>query len=84
MYAAGTDKYPVCNPDSPQYLSVANAVTSDVWYKNQPDGKEVLGKFMKTMAQGAGLEEHKTNHSVRKTMISCLVNKMLILRTLPN
>ena len=48
---------------------------SATWYKNQPVGKVTLGKSMKNMAERAGLEGHKTNHSARKTMISHLVEK---------
>ena len=91
MYATGTERCPVsifknyiqkrpqqaCKPDSPLYLSVANSVTNDsaTWYKNQLVGKVTLGKFMKSMAERAGLEGRKTNHSARKTMISRLVEK---------
>ena len=82
MYAIGTERCPVsifknyiqkrpqqaCKPDSPLYLSVANSVTNDsaTWYKNQPVGKVTLGKFMKNMAERAGLEGYKTNHSIRR------------------
>ena len=38
--------------------------SSATWYKNQPVGKVT---FMKSMAEHAGLEGCKTNHSARKT-----------------
>ena len=50
-------------PDSPFYLSVANSLKPNVWYKNQPIGVNTLGGFMEKMASYAGLTGKKMNHS---------------------
>ena len=45
------------------------------WYKNQPMGKNTLGKFMTLAASSSDLTYKKlTNHSVRKTMTQRLVD----------
>ena len=47
---------------------------SDVWYMRSPLGKNEIGKFLPTTAKNAGLQGRVTNHSVRKTCISRLLD----------
>ena len=89
MFATGAIRCPVtifrkflekrplkaCSPNSPMYLAVANKQTDRIWYKIQPIGVNTLGKFMKCMAEAAGISGKKTNHSAQKTMISRLVKE---------
>ena len=84
MCATKTEKYPVqlfkkymnlrpqelCEDNSPLYLQEHSNPSTTLWYKRQP-----VGMFMKTMAQAAGLEGKKTNHSGRKTMLTGLVQQ---------
>ena len=46
--------------------------TQDVWYLNQPLGKNTLAVFMKTISKQANLSREFTNHSIRATSISVL------------
>jgi len=47
----------------------------DVWFKNQPMGKNAIGNIAKNMAEGADLSHgNKTNHSGRKTAIQTLLH----------
>ena len=66
-------------PDSPFYLAVKQHMNpSDaVWYMKAPLGKNEIGKFMASAAEKAGLNvsgKKITNHSVRKTCISRLLD----------
>ena len=71
----------MASADSPLYLASIAKPSSHIWFKRQPLGKNLLGSFMKSMSEAAGLSrkhtrvctnsEH-TNHSVRRTMISTL------------
>ena len=66
-------------PESPFYLAVRQNRTSQdqVWYMRSPLGKNEIGKFLSTAAQKAGLHregKRVTNHSVRKTCISRLLD----------
>ena len=63
-------------PDSPFYLAVKHQVKpgDDVWYMRSPIGKNEIGKFLHTAAKNAGLQGRLTNHSVRKTCISRLLD----------
>ena len=45
-----------------------------VWYKKGPLGKNEIGKLLTKAAQNAGLSGRVTNHSVRKTCISRLLD----------
>ena len=59
-------------PESHFYLNVHHhrPENSTEWNKNQPMGKNTLGRFMISTALASGLKEKKlANHSVRKTMI---------------
>ena len=47
---------------------------SNIWYMRAPLGKNEIGKLMKTAAQSAGLQGNFTNHTVRKTCISRLMD----------
>ena len=66
-------------PESPFYLAVGHNRRSneEVWYMNAPLGKNEIGKFLSTAAKNAGLHREgkkETNHSVRKTCISRLLD----------
>lgn len=67
-------------PDSPFFLAVKhNRATNDpVWYKKSPLGKNQIGKFLSVAAQNAGIQQgigaKVSNHSVRKTSISRLLD----------
>ena len=60
-------------PDSPFYLAVKHQrkPDDDVWYMRSPLGKNEIGKFLST---AASLQGRVTNHSVRKTCISRLLD----------
>ena len=47
---------------------------SQIWYCNSPLGKNVIGKFLVNAAKAAGLPGNISNHSVRKTCISRLMD----------
>ena len=48
--------------------------TDAVWYKKSPLGKNKIGKLLTKAAQNAGFPGSVTNHSVRKTCISRLLD----------
>ena len=60
--------------NSPFFLSV-NHLRKDgsAWYKKSAMGESYLGKILKTMCQKAGVTGKKTNHSIRKTMCTNLI-----------
>ena len=65
--------------ESPFYLAVRHNRCSneEVWYMKAPLGKNEVGKFLSTTAKNAGLHregEKVTNHSVRKTCTSRLLD----------
>ena len=65
--------------ESPFYLAVRHNRCSneEVWYMKAPLGKNEVGKFLSTAAKNAGLHregEKVTNHSVRKTCTSRLLD----------
>ena len=66
-------------PESPFYLAVRQKRSSQdqLWYMRSPLGKNEIGKFLSTAAQNAGLHregKRVSNHSVRKTCISRLLD----------
>ena len=66
-------------PESPFYLAVRQNRSSQdqVWYMRSPLRKNEIGKFLSTAAQNAVLHregKRVTNHSVRKTCISRLLD----------
>jgi integrase len=67
-------------PESPFFLAVRHGdrrVNPEIWYKKSPIGKNEIGKFLKTAADEASLHRDGskvTNHSVRKTSISRLLD----------
>ena len=63
-------------PDSPFYLAVKHQrkPEDEVWYMKSPLGHNEIGKFLSTAAKNAGLQGRVTNHSVRKTCISRLLD----------
>ena len=67
------------SPESPFSLTVNHQTwrQSQVWYKGSPLGKNEIGKFMSTAAKNVGLAAQNkkiSNHSVRKTSISRLLD----------
>ena len=69
----------VNSPESPFYLAVNHQTwrQSQVWYKSSPLITNKIGKFMSTAAKNAGLSAQNkkiSNHSVRKTSISRLLD----------
>ena len=67
-------------PDSPFYLAVKHdcKANEQVWYKKSPLGKNEIGNFLSTAPKKANLQQGQgakiTNHSVRKTSISRLLD----------
>ena len=63
-------------PEAPFYLAVKHQrkATDAVWYKKSSLGKNEIGKLLTKAAQNAGLQGRVTNHSVRKTCISRLLD----------
>ena len=63
-------------PDSPFYLAVKHQrkPDDDVWCVRSPLGKNEIRKFLSTAAKNASLQGRVTNHSVRKTGISRLLD----------
>ena len=67
-------------PDSPFYLAVKHncRANDQIWYKKSPLGKNEIGNFPSTAAKKANLQQGQgaksTNHSVRKTSISRLLD----------
>lgn len=63
--------------DSPFYLAVNNTMKDPEnprsWYKRAALGANSLGNFMKSMASKAGIVGNFTNHSVRKTLCTNLL-----------
>ena len=62
--------------EAPFYLTVNHQgwnKTSGRWYKDEPMGKNYLAKMMKVICEKAGIKGKKTNHSVRKTCITNLL-----------
>ena len=67
------------SPESPFSMTVNHQTwrQSQVWYKGSPLGKNEIGKFMSTAAKNVGLAAQNkkiSNHSVRKTSISRLLD----------
>ena len=50
------------------------STTDETWYKNEPLGVNTLGQMMKTISKSAGLSKLYTNHCVRATTITVLLN----------
>ena len=63
-------------PDSPFLLAINHRrkPENNIWYSKSPLGKNEIGKFMVMAAKRAGLTGNITNHSVRKTCISRLMD----------
>ncbi|KAK3728340.1 hypothetical protein QZH41_002174 [Actinostola sp. cb2023] len=63
-------------PDSPFFLAVNHKRKegSGIWYSNSPLGKNSIGKFLVSAAQAVGLPGNVSNHSIRKTCISRLMD----------
>ena len=62
--------------ESPFFLAVNNKRKPDshVWYTKGPLGKNTIGQFLPKAAKAAGLSGKISNHSVRKTCISRLMD----------
>ena len=63
-------------PDSPFFLAINHRrqPSSEIWYSKAALGKNEIGKFLSKAAKAAKLPGNITNHSVRKTCISCLMD----------
>ena len=63
-------------PEAPFFLAINHQRKTDnpVWYRRAPLGKNEIGKFLSKAATNAGIEGNITNHSVRKTCISRLMD----------
>ena len=59
--------------ESPFFLGIKRNGKSSQWYRSQPMGHDTLGSIMKRMCVVAGLLGKHTNHSVKKTMMTNLV-----------
>ena len=64
----------MCHPESPFYLGIRQNISSNVWYRSQPMGTDTLGSIIKNMTKAAGLQGKFSNHSVRRTMCTDLLN----------
>ena len=64
------------HPDSPFFLAINHKrkPESQIWYCNSPLGKNAIGKFIVNAAKAAGLPGNISNHSIRKTCISRLMD----------
>ena len=54
------------------YLRPANHPTANCWYSKQPLGHTTLSKTVARLCTSAGIQGHKTNHSLRATTTSRL------------
>ena len=88
--STNTRRCPVCNylnfasdrpdkikkPVAPFFLAVnhSRAPGNPIWYNRAPLGKNKIGEFLTRAAKNAGLPGNVTNHSVRKTCISRLMD----------
>jgi hypothetical protein len=63
-------------PDSSFFLAINHRCQSgsQIWYNKAPLGKNEIGKFLSKAAKAAKLPGNVTNHSVRKTCISRLMD----------
>ena len=61
--------------DSPFYLEIHynRPKVTRVWFKGNPMGVDTIGKFMRRMSAKASLVGRFTNHSVRRSMCTQLV-----------
>ena len=62
--------------ESPFFLAGNNrrSSCSQIWYSNAALGKNSIGKFLVDAAKAAGLPGNISNHSLRKTCISRLID----------
>ena len=60
--------------DTSFYLQPIDKPVNEIWYKVTPIGINTLCKTVKRLCQSAGIEGHKTNHSLRATAASRLYN----------
>jgi len=64
-------------PDSPFFLAINYAgweKDGGAWYKNSPMGRDRIGKIMGMIAKKGGLSGKYSNHSVRRTACTQLLN----------
>ena len=63
-------------PEAPFFLAINHKrkPADPVWYSRAPLGKDEIKEFLTTAAKNAGLPGNVTNHSVRKTCISRLMD----------
>ena len=70
------DQLKMTQPDSPFFLAINHRrqPSSQIWYSKAALGKNEIGKFLSKAAKAAKLPGNITNHSVRKTCISRLMD----------
>lgn len=63
-------------PEAPFFLAINHQRRPEnpVWYRRAPLGKNEISKFLSKAAKNAHIEGNITNHSVRKTCISRLMD----------
>jgi integrase len=72
-----------CRPDESSRSHVFRAINQKrrpehpVWYWRAPLGKNKITKFLSKAAKNAGIEGNITNHSVRKTCTSRLMDAVI-------
>ncbi len=64
------------DPEAPFFLAINHKRKPEnpVWYQKSPLGKNEIGKFLSKAAKNAGIEGNISNHSVRKTCVSRLMD----------
>lgn len=64
------------DPEAPFFLAINHKRKPEnpVWYKKSAMGKNEIGKFLSKAAKNVGIEGNFTNHSVRKTCVSRLMD----------
>ena len=63
-------------PEAPFFLAINHKIkpADPVWYSRAPLGKNKIGEFLTKAAKNVGLPENVTDHSVRKTCISTVMD----------
>lgn len=52
------------------YLQALEQPKGHIWYKDQPVGENKIGKMTKELFEGAGIDGHFTNHSLRRSKVT--------------
>ena len=67
------------DPEAPFFLAINHKRNpkNSVGYQKSAMGKNEIGKFLSNAAKNAGIEGNITNHSVRKTCVSRLMDAVI-------